>query len=246
MVSTIEQTNYNIYLPFTDRNSGVDKQSSALSSVFPGINNLQQDVISLTGASKTIPADTLPENFVSLGWGTTNDLPDPILVPTLYVAEGTNMWLAANNPTIFDLGDDTPGSGTAWYNIYQDDRAVTVVAIDNSFNQTAHDSTNWVTLSGTSITHDINPAKHTRITVSGVRLLCSRSGYLRLVAGGINIFMNIWEGSSYRMTNLWTLFLPGQLSGSTNFKLQSIRVGSSQSNSINIIPNNYQMTIEQF
>ncbi|GEM_PF-6075849 len=82
MTDQITETDYSQYMPFDEGNDGVRQHSSALSTVFSDVNALQRNIISQAGAFKTVPEDTLPENFVSLGWGTTDDFPDPTIAPS--------------------------------------------------------------------------------------------------------------------------------------------------------------------
>ena len=123
MAQTTAETDYSPYLPFPDGIEGVRANSSALSQLFTDMPAAQQDILEFTGALKDIADDSLQEDFISLGWGTEDDLPDPTLVPLIYVTEGTNLWVAPNNPVDFDLGDGTPASGTAWINLYGTDNA---------------------------------------------------------------------------------------------------------------------------
>lgn len=113
MSQTTTVTNYSGYTPFADGNNGVRAHSSALGQMFPDINDLQTDMLEFLGALKDLADGTDPTNFLNNGWGGSSGLPDATIVPVIYVTEGSNLWLAPNNPVDFNLT-----LSTTWVNVY--------------------------------------------------------------------------------------------------------------------------------
>lgn len=117
MADTVAVTDFSAFNTFPDGVPGLHAHSAALAALFSPVNNLQTDILKIPESVKVVDPGTLPEDFIAEAWVDEAGLPDPTIVPNLYIREDSNLWFAPNDPDNYDLGDGTPASGTAWLNL---------------------------------------------------------------------------------------------------------------------------------